>query len=969
MAATDRIAALLDDIDHSNDWEIESVLVRLQGALGESAKPLDLVAMEPLERSPEGSSGSEVFSHSQQPQGPPIGSSQAVQQAGTQESGTEQIKPKRARSKRAGSKRAGAERTKPPEATQQADAQQGRTGPAPALPPPADQASESVYRIRVDLAACQRRLGYDPREIVRRIETAGTILEGRLAVGGTDLDAGPLDEAVVFEADVAARVRRDELSALLGIDGAEVAVLSGTPPQATAIPKEKSAAEAPSLPRADRPAQSSPPPPAAAPEASGTIRIPVNLIDRLMTLAGELVLVRNQARRFVDGGQPLPGPVIQRLDSVTSELQGTVLQTRMQPVGNLFGKFPRLVRDLARQLGKEITFDVSGTELELDKSVLDVLSDPLTHLVRNCCDHGIEGPDERQAKGKPRAGRLALVARHLGDQIAIVVRDDGRGIDREAVKRQAVRQGLRLPEELARMSDKELLSLLLLPGFSTAAQVTDLSGRGVGMDVVKTKVDQLGGSLEIESIAGVGTVFALQLPMTLAIIPCLLVLSGGLTYAIPQKDLEELVCVHPGQTRLRIEQTVDQEVMRLRGRLLPLVRLDEVLRRKQRFSEAVRSEIVRSRTEESQRGPTVIAVVKAGTRRFGLFIDGLVNSEEIVVKPMHTSLRRLEIFSGATILGDGKLALILNSNGIAHHAGVRFGGDAEVAGRAIKTSGPETRPILLFQQGSGEQFAIPLTDVRKIVMVHRERIERAGGKEFLVLNGIPVRLVRAEESLGGPGGTDRAVMVLLLPRGVAEPVGLLVEETLDSDVAAIDLHPDATARPGVTGSAMVRGRLTWFLDLPELLGVARSDEVNGRSRYSDPTSPRVLLVEDTQFFRELVRGYLEGAGYRVTTAENGAVALETLCREPFDLVVSDLEMPVMDGWAFATSVRGSPGLNAMPLLALTTLGTEADRAKALACGYDEFEVKLERGTLLASVARVLASSRRGKPDGGTSHES
>ena len=369
-----------------------------------------------------------------------------------------------------------------------------------------------------------------------------------------------------------------------------------------------------------------------------------------MTLAGELVLVRNQTRRFAEGSQSLPGPVVQRLDAVTAELQETVLQTRMQPVGNLFGKFPRLIRDLARQLGKEIEFEVSGTEVELDKTILDALSDPLTHLVRNCCDHGIEGPDERQAQGKPRVGHIWLGARHLGDQIAIVIRDDGRGIDREAVTRQALQQRLRTAEELARLDDKELLALILLPGFSTATQVTDVSGRGVGMDVVKTNLDQLGGRLEIESTPGKGSTFALELPLTLAIIPCLLVTSGDRTYALPQKDLEELVCVHSGRTGLGIERTAEQEVIRLRGRLLPLVRLASVLlgqpaavgqiaelpgkfterpitnEEKPKgtvpFSFDHASHGARNRdSPQVNDSPVLIAVVKAGTRRFGLAVQ------------------------------------------------------------------------------------------------------------------------------------------------------------------------------------------------------------------------------------------------------------------------------------------------------------------------------------------------------------
>ena len=468
--------------------------------------------------------------------------------------------------------------------------------------------------------------------------------------------------------------------------------------------------------RAPRPHRSAAPATSAVaaprgPDRAATVRIPVPLVDRLMTLAGELVLVRNQALRSIDAGEAAIRPVLQRLDALTSQLQGAVTQTRMQPVGNLFAKFPRTVRDLARQMGKTIGLEVNGTEVELDKSVLELLSDPLTHLIRNCCDHGLESPDERARAGKPATGRIVLNARQQGGQIWIEVRDDGRGIDVERIKRKALESGLRTAAELARLSDKETLGLITLPGFSTAAAVTDLSGRGVGMDVVKTNLDQLGGALEIDSTLGQGTTFSLRVPLTLAIIPCLMVRAGDQRYAIPQKDLEELVCLHPQQTQTRIETTLDQEVVRLRERLLPLVRLAEVLDRPRPFDIEAREAIVRKyrRTAESvdSTGPTggpaaatFFAVVKVGARRFGLVVDEILKNEEIVVKPLHSLLKPLACFSGATILGDGRVALILNMEGIVQHAGVCFGTHVEQRGAAAGVVHAETTPALLFRYGT-----------------------------------------------------------------------------------------------------------------------------------------------------------------------------------------------------------------------------------------------------------------------------
>ena len=348
------------------------------------------------------------------------------------------------------------------------------------------------------------------------------------------------------------------------------------------------------------------------------------------SLSGELVLVRNQTRRFAEANQPLPASVVQRFDAVTSDFQETVLQTRMQPVGNLFNKFPRLVRDLARQLGKQIELQMSGAEVELDKAILDAISDPLIHLVRNACDHGIETPELREAQGKPVTGRIRLVACHAGDQICLRVEDDGRGVDREAVTRQLLKQGLRTPEQLARLNDRDLIALILLPGFSTAAQVTDVSGRGVGTDVVRTNLAQLGGTVEIESQVGRGTTFTLRLPLTLAIIPALLISSSGHVYAIPQKDVEELVSVDAEQTRARIEWTKDQELVRLRGRLLPLVRLSQVLNiagKPAPLTSAADAE-PHAAGQASNSEPLLVAIVRAGSRRFALAIHRVLASED-----------------------------------------------------------------------------------------------------------------------------------------------------------------------------------------------------------------------------------------------------------------------------------------------------------------------------------------------------
>jgi two-component system chemotaxis sensor kinase CheA len=645
-------------------------------------------------------------------------------------------------------------------------------------------------------------------------------------------------------------------------------------------------------------------------------------------------------------------PIVQRLDGVTSQMQDAVLLTRMQPVGNLFGKFPRMVRDLARQIGKEIELDIQGTEVELDKTILESLSDPLTHLIRNSCDHGIEPPQQRARAGKPTTGRIHLSAHHEGGQIRIEVRDDGKGIDPAVLKRKAVESGLRAPAEVARLSDKDALSLILLPGFSTAATVTDVSGRGVGMDVVKTNLDQLGGSLDIESTVGEGTAFHLRLPLTLAIIPCLLVQTDAERYAIPQKDLEELVCVRPEQARGRIEYAYDREVYRLRDRLLPLVRLADVLAHPEPFTAATRKELLRQHPSNGENQLLSFAVVKVGARRFGLVVDRILNNEEIVVKPMHPELKSLTCYSGATILGDGRVALILDIAGIARHAGVFAALELPQAAPANGQAEQDRQPVLLFQYGEREQFAVALAMIRRIELIRKERMETIGDKEYVTLDGVPTRVLRLDHFLNVSPGVDRDPLFLLLPRNLPRPLGILASNLIDTEQLVVELNTDSHTEDGLLGTAIVRGRMTLFLDIFRLSDKLDPARLEDRRPHALPqVKRRVLLVDDTQFFREVVKGYLEAEGYEVETAVDGADGLKRLDAAEFDLVVSDIEMPVLDGWGFARAVRrrGSD----VPLLALTTLSTDADRDKALACGFDRYEVKLDRERFLAAVAELL----------------
>jgi two-component system, chemotaxis family, sensor kinase CheA len=806
-----------------------------------------------------------------------------------------------------------------------------------------------LYGLSADLAECDRG-GWRPLRLLQRLQEIGAILDARLDLPDARLDAGLPAGPLRYQALFSSGLAPDRVTQALGVAGVHLVLLE---------PVERPAPPPPAVRQVTPPAEE-PTLPAPA-DRGNTLRIPVQLVDRLMTLAGELVLVRNQALRAIDPADAALRPVGQRLDTVTGELQEAVLRTRMQPVGNLFGKFPRLVRDLARQLGKEIELEVAGTEVELDKTILEALSDPLTHLVRNGCDHGIEPADVRLRSGKPPQGLIRLSARHLAGQIYLEVRDDGRGIDPQVVKQKAAERGLRTAADLARLGDRDLLGLILLPGFSTAAAVTDVSGRGVGMDVVKTNLDRLGGVLDIDSAPGRGTTFTLRLPLTLAIIPCLVVGAGGERYALPQKDLEELVCLQPGQARARVEHAYDQEVIRLRDRLLPLVRLGEVLRWRAPFTAETRAKVL-GKYRNPAEGLLFFGVVKVGDRRFGLVVDEIFTTEEIVVKPMHGVLQPLACFAGATIMGDGRVSLILSIEGVARHAGVRFDVMPEQALPAPnEVRGGETQEVLLFRYGPSEQFALPLAMVRRVELVRMDRVERVGEEEFLTLDGVPTAVLRPDRFLSVSACEDREQMFLILPKGVRRPLGLLASAVLDTETVPLDVDPGVVGGDGLVGSGVVRGQLTLFPDVYRLADLAQPPP---RPRLPAPAEGmrRVLLVEDTQFFRELVRGYLEEAGYEVETAVHGADGLARLDAGAFDAVVSDIEMPEMDGWAFARAVRQRPGGERLPLVALTTLNSERDREKARACGFDRYEVKVDRERFLGTVAELLRlHEARGEP--------
>jgi two-component system chemotaxis sensor kinase CheA len=549
-----------------------------------------------------------------------------------------------------------------------------------------------------------------------------------------------------------------------------------------------------------------------------TIRVGVNLLDKLMTLVGELVLARNQLLQFSNNiGDPGFQAISQRMNLIATELQEEVMKTRMQPIRNIWSKFPRTVRDVAVGCGKEVRIEMEGKETELDKTIIEAIKDPLTHLVRNAVDHGIETPEARVRAGKDPAGRLALRAFHEGGQVNIEISDDGAGLDVDRIRKKAVERGLISAESVARMQDRDIFNLIFLPGLSTAEKVTNVSGRGVGMDVVKTNVEKIGGTVDIHSMPGRGTTVRVKIPLTLAIIPALIVTCGENRFAIPQVALMELVSLDGREASGGIEMVHGAPVCRLRGRLLPLVYLSRELQLAERSTSSAVVNVV---------------VLRADDRQFGLVVDGIRDTEEIVVKPLRKQLKSIKTFAGASIMGDGRVALILDVMGLAQRAGVitelKEKLTAESAEQIQQAAGEKQR-FLLFAGPGESRMAVPLDTVARLEELPRTQVEKTGQQWVTQYRGKILPLVNLalvlEERRGArrnaklEGDTSEGHLQMLVCNHGGDAVGLVVERILDivEDVAQVKYPP---SRAGVLYSAVIAGQVTELIDVPAILVTA-----------------------------------------------------------------------------------------------------------------------------------------------------
>ncbi|MBF0475501.1 MAG: chemotaxis protein CheW, partial [Deltaproteobacteria bacterium] len=626
--------------------------------------------------------------------------------------------------------------------------------------------------------------------------------------------------------------------------------------------------------------------------AETSVRVNIFLLDQLMTLAGELVLSRNQLVQTISSLQSQTlQPIAQRINLITSELQERIMQTRMQPIGNVFGKFNRVVRDLARSLNKNVVLFTEGHDVELDKSIIENLSDPLTHLVRNSVDHGVEVPEIRRSMGKDEEGRIYLKAYHEAGQVNIEISDDGAGIDPVRIKAKALEKGVITQAEAQGMGDHEAFSLIFRPGFSTAEKVTEVSGRGVGMDVVKTNLEKLGGTIDIQSVVNKGTTIRIKLPLTLAIIPSLIVRTGSYRFAIPQVNLVELVRIRGEDVAKKIEKIKGLDVFRLRGKLLPVVRLSTVLGDSGMYRDPVTGQLkidrrdviadhisipgevkalpekTASSDETGRRADLTqalnILVLSAGAFQYGLIIDELEDSEEIVVKPLGRHLKDCDIYAGATIMGDGRVALILDVVGIAQKTKLvqRDRLTKEKTKEEARFVSKEIYTFLLFTNHPGETFAVPLSLIVRIERIKSKDVELTMQKNTIQYRGTSLTLLFLHQYLRLKEPPEQNELFVIVFNIGGKDIGLVATSLLDVEELSTQIDTASFREKGIMGSAIINGRTTLLVDIYELVDVAEPDWIQKvETKQIDERTTRLLLVEDSAFFREMLRGYFEDAG-------------------------------------------------------------------------------------------------------------
>lgn len=742
-------------------------------------------------------------------------------------------------------------------------------------------------------------------------------------------------------------------------------------------------------------------------KSEGSIRVNVKILDTLMTLAGEMVLTRNQLLQNLlnnDDEKKLQRAA-QRVDTITTELQDAIMSTRMQSVGIVFNKFRRIVHDMSRDLGKEIDLELEGEEVELDKTIIEAIGDPLTHLVRNAVDHGLELPQDRLNAGKPTAGQLRLSAFHKAGQVIIEVTDDGKGLDPNIIKEKAVAMGLYTPQELYAMPEQSILRLIFKPGFSTAQKVTEISGRGVGMDVVSSNLSNIGGVVDLESEMGKGTTIRVKLPLTLAILPSLMVEVGGEHFAIPQMNLLELQRIPAAKVASTIEKLGSVNVMRLRGELLPLIDLRDVLDipKKEIVHPATGEAVADARDqlpdrrdlnspahgstdkrsgEERRTHPLSavnIAVVSAGEFNYGIIVDTLLDSEEIVVKPLGRHLSDCRSYAGATVLGNGHAALILDVVGISQVMELIDTTETELKKRredeALDATNTDRQSLLIIENAEKDVLAVPLGLVERVEKVPRNSIHNVAGRKTIKYRNGSLMLFAIEDVVQiEPIAQTTDNLFVVVSKIAGREAGIMCSAIVDTIDADITIDEVTHRAPGVFGSAIIQDRITLLLDIHSIVTETVPNWIQKTSKKLAPSQidniatrttgaeieesvPQILVVEDSRFFMNQIKATIEHAGFEVLTAEDGLVALEVLKNNHVDLVLTDIEMPNLDGFGLVEKMRADSAFVNIPAIAVTSVMGEVAEARSQEVGIDEYLIKLDRDQILERSIHFLNHGR------------
>ncbi|MCF6248752.1 MAG: chemotaxis protein CheW [Desulfobacula sp.] len=900
---------------------------------------------------------------------------------------------------------------------------------------------KNLFLVEYDLINDIQRKDKNPIEVLNSLQKTGTIIDSRIdfdSVGLLSERSGP--GRIPFQVLFASIIEYDMTDTLFDIDKKYIHAISDD--MVRTASSSQSEVEPAAMPSKEQVAETTAPVTASAPEPvvvatpapevvvskpvpvaksisakekpkqqdkgvvisakpQTSLRVNVGLLDTLMNLAGELVLSRNQLLQGINSSNSKATELSsQRIDMITSELQEAIMRTRMQPIANILNKFTRVVRDLSQQLGKQIDLVIEGKDVELDKTILESINDPLTHLIRNSVDHGIETPAERRQMGKGDTGKIILRAFHDAGQVNIVISDDGKGLDPDRLAESAVAKGLVTEQQVDEMTDKQKMEFILLPGFSTAKEVTDVSGRGVGMDVVVTNIEGLGGIIELDSTPGEGTDIQIKLPLTLAIIPSQITSVGKERYAVPQVNLNELLRIPANQVKEKIEKVGDAAVVRLRGELLPLLDLSEMLgiektyldpgsdedksdrrtnmadrRSKQHLFDEDGNAIESSGNDEdqpSQREPEDrryhassamnIAVVSAGAFKYGLVVDQLYDSEEIVVKPVGRHLKKCSAYAGATIMGDGKVALILDISNLAQMAKLSSVSDVGQVARMAEeeaAAAMDKAAMLTFKNGDSEYFAAPLNIVERIERIQTSTIEPIGDRKVVQYRGGALPLFELSQVSDFQRLEPKEQQEVIVFKVKDRELGLMVTPPVDALEVSLDVDESTLKQPAISGSMIINKHTTLLVDIFEMVKILNpqwfKEEAKVAAEMAESGEKILLFAEDSAFFRNQVKTFMEDDGFKVIEAEDGLIAWELLKErvDEIDLVVTDLEMPNMDGFELTKRIKSDSKYSHLQVIALTSLASEAHIEKGRKVGIDDYEIKLDREKLMKLIRHKL----------------